>query len=136
MGQVLAAYPFENPIVKMTLTGDQVLRVLEHGATFDYGIAQVSGIHMTVDRSRPKGDRVRDVAINGSPLMKDRRYTVATSDYLANGGDAFAVFAEADDIRSANAFCTEAIIGWIRRQQRIGAEPTDRIRVLQPVSGR
>ena len=131
VGQVLAAYPFENPIVKMTLSGEQILRLLKHGATFDYGIAQVSGIQMQLDTSRDKGTRVLSVRVNSKPLDPNRAYTVATSDYMARGGDAYTVFAEAEDSEPAGAFCTEAIMDFIRKQGTITPEKVDRIVILK-----
>ncbi len=136
VGDVLAAYPFENPIVKMTLTGAQVLRLLEHGATFDYGMAQVSGLTVEFDPERPRGDRILSVQVNGKPLDMEKTYSVATSDYLAEGGDAYTVFKEATDIQPAGAFCTEAMIDYIRRKGTITAETADRIRKPETVDAR
>lgn len=131
-GQILAAYPFENPIVRMTLSGEQVFRLLEHGATFDYGIVQVSGIRIKMDTARPKGDRILWVTINGNKLDRKRAYSVATSDYMARGGDAYTVFAEAEDSQPVGAFCTEAIMNFIRTKGIIRPESVDRILVLNP----
>ncbi len=136
VGDVLAAYPFENPIVKMTLSGEQILRLLEHGATFDYGMAQVSGLTVEFDPERPRGDRILSVQVNGKPLQMNQTYSVATSDYLAEGGDAYTVFKEATDIQPVGAFCTEAIIDYIRRKGTITANTDDRIRKPEPVRTR
>ncbi len=52
---------------------------------------QVSGIRFTFDASRPAGSRVIDVTVNGLPLDDKKKYTLATANFLADGGDGYAV---------------------------------------------
>ncbi len=130
VGQVLAVYPFENPVVRMRLSGSQVKTLLEHGATFAYGIAQVSGLTLTLDRSRPEGERVIAVRVGDRPLDPAATYTVATSDYLANGGDGYLIFKQGLDVRSVGISCTKAIIELIRRRRTLGPVTKPRIIVV------
>jgi 2',3'-cyclic-nucleotide 2'-phosphodiesterase (5'-nucleotidase family) len=41
------------------------------------------------------GERVKSVSVNGKPLDSMATYTVATNDFMAKGGDGYAVFTEA-----------------------------------------
>ncbi|MBI5440251.1 MAG: 5'-nucleotidase C-terminal domain-containing protein [Deltaproteobacteria bacterium] len=93
------ALPFENYVVTLELTGSEVKKALEHGVS---GVAegegrfpQVSGLRFTWSPSAPKGKRVRQVYVGESRLEPERRYRVATNDFLAAGGDGYRVFAEA-----------------------------------------
>jgi len=42
--------------------------------------------------AKPKGARVLAVTVGGKPLDNARTYKVATNDYIARGGDGYAVF--------------------------------------------
>jgi len=99
VGDIYGALPFDNYIVAIKLTGQQILDALEHGVSgieeVRGGFPQVSGIVFTYDRSNPKGSRVKEVFVNGIPLAIDKEYTVATNDFLAAGGDGYKAFGDA-----------------------------------------
>ena len=90
--------PFSDKIVKVILTGVRLRLALEHGFARSPepsgGYLQVSGASLTVDPSRPAGNRIVEVMINGEPLASNQRYSVAISDYLYDGGDGFTMFRE------------------------------------------
>lgn len=107
---VYAVSPFNNYIVAIRLTGQQIKDALEHGVSAiadDAGrFPQVSGIRFTHSRSAPVGQKVRDVTVNNGPLVMDKEYIVATDDFLAAGGDGYKSFGEA--VRASKDF---AIVG-------------------------
>ena len=107
---VYAVSPFNNYIVGIRLTGQQIKDALEHGVSAiadDAGrFPQVSGIRFTYSPSAPVGQKVREVYINNSPLFMDKEYIVATDDFLAAGGDGYKAFGEA--VRASKDF---AIVG-------------------------
>jgi 5'-nucleotidase len=101
-GELFAVQPFDNQVVKMNLTGDQIYRLLEQqwqpqaDGTIRERILQVSGLNVTYDESRPVGDRVVSVTLSdGTPLDRNATYTVAANSFIATGGDGFTVFEEA-----------------------------------------
>ena len=104
-GDVYAALPADNYIVAVRLTGKQIRVTLEHGVSAideDEGrFPQVSGLAFAYDRFAPKGSRVKEVFIGGSPLAADREYSIATNDFLAAGGDGYKAFGEA--VKSSGA---------------------------------
>lgn len=94
---ILIAFPFGNPIVKIQVTGKQILQALENGVSrLEEGEAgrfpQVSGIRFVYDGRKPVGSRVVKVAINGKPLDERKNYTLASSTYLIGGGDDYDMF--------------------------------------------
>jgi len=127
-------YPFENPVVRLSVTGKEVLQMLEHGASLEYGMAQIAGLSCTVDLSHPAGNRVTAAFIAGKPVKSDQVYTLATSDYLANGGDGFTMLRKGRNVKSAGVFCTEAIIQFIREHRHIRYKELNRVRVLKAPS--
>lgn len=101
---VLSMLPFNNPIVKIELSGKTLRAVLEHGVARS-GVGedgepgrfpQVSGLSFTFDVSKPAGGRVSQILVGGAPLDDSKYYTVATSDFLVSrGGDGYTMFKEA-----------------------------------------
>ena len=91
--------PFGNRTVKLQVTGAQLLEALEHGVSaVEEGAGRfpsTSGIAMTWTRNAMPGERVKSVSVNGKPLDPMATYTVATNDFMAKGGDGYAVFTEA-----------------------------------------
>ncbi len=98
---LLAIIPFKNKVVKLELTGAALRSMLEHGVarsaedTQPGRFPQVSGIRFTFDAGRPAGSRVIDVMVNGVPLDDKRKYTLATADFLADGGDGYEILKSA-----------------------------------------
>ena len=93
---VLTELPFGDRTVLLELSGAQLREALENGVSRAENpsgrFLQVSGISFTYDLHLPPGDRVKNVDVGGQPLEDDRTYRVATNDFLANGGDGYAVF--------------------------------------------
>ncbi len=96
---IYAALPFDNYVVAIRLTGQQLLEALEHGVSGLEEKAgrfpQVSGLAFTFSRTAPAGSRLREVTVNGQPLEPGKVYVVATNDFLAAGGDGYRSFGEA-----------------------------------------
>jgi 2',3'-cyclic-nucleotide 2'-phosphodiesterase (5'-nucleotidase family) len=93
---VLAELPFGNRLVTLEMTGRDLRLALENGLSqLPQAVGrfpQVSGIRLTADVSRPEGDRIVSIEIGGAPLDPDKRYKVATNDFLARGSDGFVSF--------------------------------------------
>jgi 5'-nucleotidase / UDP-sugar diphosphatase len=99
VSDVYATIPFDNYIVAIKLTGQQIRDTLEHGVSAieekEGRFPQISGLMFAYDRFGPKGSRVKEVFIDGKLLVADREYTVATNDFLAAGGDGYKTFGDA-----------------------------------------
>jgi 2',3'-cyclic-nucleotide 2'-phosphodiesterase (5'-nucleotidase family) len=96
---VLTELPFSNRTVKLQVTGATILSALENGfSEIEDGAGrfpQVSGLKVEYDPKKPKGSRVVSVEANGKPLDVSAKYTIATNDFMANGGDGYVMFREA-----------------------------------------
>lgn len=94
--------PFGNRTVKLEMSGAQLLKALEHGVSAveeGHGrFPHVSGIVMTWSRSAPPGQRVKSVTVDGKPLDPAATYTVATNDFIADGGDGYTILTEAKSL--------------------------------------
>ncbi len=95
---VLSILPFENPIVKVEVTGAVLRAALEHGvATIaeeqEAGrFPQVSGLRFAYDARRPAGSRLTAVSVGGQPLDDSKTYTLAINSFVLGGGDGYAMF--------------------------------------------
>jgi len=103
---VYGLVPFSNAVVKVELTGTALRQMLEHGlAQADNqggGFLQVSGVQLTYDARRPAGGRIVDVRVGDKPLDPNARYSVATIDFIANGGDGQTAFRGARRLVTSN----------------------------------
>jgi 5'-nucleotidase len=98
---VLSILPFENPIVKIEITGATLRAALEHGVSRvreekEAGLfPQVSGLRFTYDGRLAPGARVTSVTVNGAPLDNAKTYTLAVNTYVLGGGDGYTMFKDA-----------------------------------------
>jgi 5'-nucleotidase len=133
-GEIYTAQPFGNMLVAMTLTGAQVLRVLERqwrGPSERVRVLQVAGITYAWDGSRRPGARVvRDsVRIAGEALDPSASYRIAVNNYLADGGDGFVTFREGTD-RVGGPADVDALDQYMAGRTLVAAPPEGRIRRL------
>ncbi len=93
---LIEMHPFDNVVCVLSLTGRVILDALNHGVGSlpapDGRFPQVSGLTMTVEQSAPRGNRVRDVKVNGQPLDPNKVYTVAMPDFVLKEGDGYTMF--------------------------------------------
>jgi 5'-nucleotidase/UDP-sugar diphosphatase len=118
VSDVYAVAPFDNYIVAIKLTGQQIRDTLEHGVSaIEEGegrFPQISGLVFTYDRFGRKGSRVKEVLIGGNLLVAEREYTVATNDFLAAGGDGYKAFGDA--VKSSKDY---AVIGGVMKGDKL-----------------
>ena len=105
---VLSMLPFNNPIVKVEVTGKTLMDILEHSVARSREdnepgrFPQVSGLRFTFDADKLPGQRIVKASVNGKPVTAEARYTIATSDFLVSrGGDGYTMFKEGKVLLSA-----------------------------------
>ncbi|KAJ1817479.1 hypothetical protein LPJ56_004056 [Coemansia sp. RSA 2599] len=87
--EIMNIFPFEDPVVVVRLTGDQIRRALENGVSKwpaqEGRFPQVSGIRFEFDPEREPGSRVTSIAITASAkaAARNQRGALASSDSLA-----------------------------------------------------
>jgi 5'-nucleotidase len=92
---VFTVQPFSNTLVRMTLTGQQIVTVLEQQFTQSPNrVLQISGLAYTWDSTRPPGDRIdpADIRVGGQPLVLTQSYDIVANNFVAAGGDNFTGF--------------------------------------------
>ncbi|MFP9098035.1 5'-nucleotidase C-terminal domain-containing protein [Flavobacterium sp. RHBU_24] len=81
--------PFENAVVVIALKGEQLGEIARYLAK-EHKPHPLSGMKVVFD----KDGNVKELTVQGKPVQQNKIYNVATSDYLANGGDNMAFFAK------------------------------------------
>lgn len=99
-GQIYAVQPFNNELVTKTLTGAQLKAVLEQNFSGGDPISVLTpsrGFSYSFDLSRPEGDRIVKLTLDGVAIRPEATYRVTTNSFLAGGGDSYSVFAQGTD---------------------------------------
>jgi len=82
--------PFENELVMVLLSGEQVISLADYIATRKgEGVAGITFGMMA--------DKAIDIKIQGMKVDKNKQYWLATNDYIANGGDGMRVLTWASE---------------------------------------
>lgn len=99
-----AVLPFVNNLYSVSLPGAALREVLEQqwqtnadGSVPSRPYLQLGlsdNVTYTFDATRPAGQRITHVSIDGEPLDPERTYKVATFSFLAAGGDNFRAFTQ------------------------------------------
>jgi len=111
-GDVFELMPFENTLVILSMNGGDVKKLVNFIAT--KGGAPVSGIQLRIQDSV-----ATNVFINNVALDTTKIYRVLTSDYLANGGDAFP-FVTDKNWDAVNLKVRDALIEYLISQTKAG----------------
>lgn len=133
---VLSILPFGNNLAKIEVTGETLLKALEHGVSRSGPGAepgrfpQVSGMRYAFDASRPPLSRVSDVSVGGRPLDPKRTYTLVTTEYVAGGGDQYEMFKSARNVTGAKMSDSEVLRKAIADVKSISPRTDGRIRRL------
>ncbi len=117
-GEVFEAQPFDNTLVVVELTGDEVIQVLNEGIQGDHGVIQVSGLNFAFDYGTVAefdsvilGD-VIDLA-TGLPLDPGTTYYVAVNDFMAAGGDGYATLGANPQVNSY-VLVRDLVVDWVK----------------------
>ena len=102
---LFSVQPFYNNLVTMTLSGEQLVQLLEQQWRNQPAarLMQVSrGFSYTWDAARPVGQRVvvESVRLNGQAISADSQLRVTVNAFMASGGDNFNVLRSGSDQRT------------------------------------
>lgn len=135
-GDIVNILPFNNTGVVLRLSGADLRAAIENGVS-DVPTAgrfpQVSGMTFAFDPAAPAGSRVVEITVGGAPLDPARLYTVATNNFMADGGDGYEVFKPAERLVTAQAgpLLTDVLAAAVQRDGIISPRTDGRIRVVR-----
>jgi 5'-nucleotidase len=79
------------------------------------------------DTRLPAGERVTNLALNGTPIDPAAQFQVTTNDFLANGGDGFTRLTAGTGRVTAPGFDVDALVAYLSGPQPVGPGPANRI---------
>ncbi len=127
-GDLFRVQPFGNRLMQITLTGQQVVDLLnQQWAVEDHPrILHVSGVSYRWDPHRAPNDRILEVIRDGKPIERDKKYSVALNEYLAQGGDAFVLLQNVPR-RPTGLLDIDALERYVKKHSPIRAKGEKRI---------
>ena len=138
-GQIFELQPFGNGLVVVELTGEQLKRLLEQQFTDDsYApgarsrlLVPSANFTFDYDLSKPKGQRVVAMRIDGKPVNPAASYRITVNNFLASGGDGYSVLTEGRVIADGG-LDLDALEAWLAKGQPV--PKLGRTRNLAPLS--
>jgi 2',3'-cyclic-nucleotide 2'-phosphodiesterase (5'-nucleotidase family) len=117
--QLHELFPFDDPVVVLQARGDQLPAILEQGAQTQARLS-LSGMQVTLTRSGAL------IAVEGRPLQPDRLYTVATTGFLASGGDNMSTLAGLQ-VTQRLGFTREVVQQYLEQNPQVSPPASGRI---------
>ena len=124
--------PFVNNLWTTTLTGAQVKTMLEEQWQRDAAgnvpsrpylqLGLSKNVTYTYDSTRPEGDRITSVTVNGQPLDPAKGYRIGTFSFLTTGGDNFRVVAQGTDARDSGLIDRDGWIAYLQAHNPISPD--------------
>lgn len=123
--------PFGNKTVLLEVSGRVVRAALEHGLTGDGRFPQVSGLVLEGDMTKPEGRRLVSVSVGGTELEEARLYKLSTTDYMARGGDGYAMLKEARMLIDglAGQYVAGQVLAYVTHAKTVSPRVEGRIRL-------
>ncbi|HEX8070186.1 MAG TPA: bifunctional UDP-sugar hydrolase/5'-nucleotidase [Pyrinomonadaceae bacterium] len=146
---IAALYEYENTLVVLEVTGQQLKDALEHSAKYfkpyepgksaaelvdekipGYNFDIAEGVSYDLDISKPVGQRVQNLRFRGQPLGMTQKLKLATNNYRVNGGGGYTMYRGARELYRSSEEIRELIISWVEQHRQIPTAPTDNWRLL------
>jgi 5'-nucleotidase len=134
-GAAFSVQPFNNYVVSMDMTGQQIFDLLEQqfsgGNAAAPKLLQVSdGFTYSYSASAPAGSKVdrSSVKLNGTPIVAGTTYRVVANSFLSDGGDNFAAFAAGTN-KLIGGLDIDALATYLTAHSPYAPVTTDRITI-------
>ncbi len=131
-GDAFTVQPFYNNLVTLSLSGAQIRQALEQQwlGQPKFRPLQISqGFAYGWDASRPVGDRIVSMTLDGDPMPAQAVYRVTVTAFLAAGGDGFPAFTDGRE-RSTGMQDIEALEQYLQSQPLTRPSALDRVKRL------
>jgi 2',3'-cyclic-nucleotide 2'-phosphodiesterase / 3'-nucleotidase len=146
---IAGLYVYENTLVVLEVTGQQLKDALEHSAKFfrpyeqgkspaelvdekipAYNFDLAEGVEYELDIRRPIGDRIQNLRFHGQPLAPTQKLKLATNNYRVNGGGGYNMYKSAPVVYRSSEEIRELIIDWVERNKKIPTTATNNWKLL------
>ncbi|MRH87561.1 bifunctional metallophosphatase/5'-nucleotidase [Nocardia sp. SYP-A9097] len=119
--------PFGNQVVTVSLTGQQIIELLEQqwDNVSKTAVLSIAGITYAYSEAAPKGHKILadTVRIGGQPLNPVASYRVSTNNFLSSGGDGFSVFTRSTGL-AVGPMDLDALESYLRAHGAVSPPPS------------
>lgn len=146
---IAGLYVYENTLVVIEVTGQQVKDALEHSAKYfrpyepgktpaelvdekipAYNFDIAEGVNYTLNLTKPFGQRIENLEFKGKPLAPSQKLKLATNNYRVNGGGGYTMYQGASVVHRSSEEIRELIIDWVERTKRVPTTPTNNWKIV------
>ena len=107
VGDMYEILPFDNTLVTVKVTGEELVKIIEHGINTDgFGWGQFAGIKVWYDVETGKVSSIR--LNDGSKIDPKAEYSVVINDFMLTGGDGYD-FSEATNAKDTFVVMRDAM---------------------------
>ena len=147
--EMAGLYVYENTLVVLEVTGQQVKDALEHSAKYfrpyeegktlaeliddkipAYNFDIAEGVTYEINIRKPFGQRIEKLMFQGKPLLPNQKIRLATNNYRVNGGGGYTMYKNAPVVYRSGEEIRELIIDWVERNKTIPTEPTNNWKIV------
>ena len=136
--QIAALYPYGNELVAIEGTGTMVKDALENAARFfsgngvpGFNYDMAAGVEYEIDRSRPEGERIRNLRWRGKTLAPDQNLRIAINSYRAGASGGYIMFRGAKVLWRSREGIRELVIRYYTERKAIPAETIGNWKIVQ-----
>ncbi len=146
---IAGLYVYENTLVVLEVTGEQLKSALEHSAKYfrafepgkaaadlvdekipAYNFDIAEGVTYDLDISKPVGERIQNLRFRGQPVSPAQKFRLATNNYRVNGGGGYLMYKNAPVVYRSSEEIRDLIIDWVERNKTIPTQPTNNWRIV------
>ena len=113
--------PFENSIVVLELSGFSIIKMIDYLRKVKLQ-HPISGLQITLNNDYS----VNEVKINGVSIENEKKYYVATTDYLLEGGDKMYFLAETTKTTDINYKMRDILIDYFKKYDTLKLKTDNR----------
>lgn len=121
VGTVYELMPFENKMIILTVTGQELQSILND-------LAEIGGEPISGARFKIVNNVAKDIIVTGQPIDFNKTYTIATSDYLSNGGGSIKSLWTITNTKETNFLIRDIIVEYIKNRRVLDAKLDGRVR--------
>jgi 2',3'-cyclic-nucleotide 2'-phosphodiesterase (5'-nucleotidase family) len=146
---IAGLYVYENTLVVLEVTGQQLKDALEHSAKYfrpyepgkspaelvdekipAYNFDIAEGVTYVLNIAKPIGQRIENLQFQGKPLSPTQKLRLATNNYRLNGGGGYTMYKGAPVVYRSSEEIRELIIDWVEHHKTIPTESTNNWKIV------
>jgi 2',3'-cyclic-nucleotide 2'-phosphodiesterase/3'-nucleotidase len=146
---IAGLYVYENTLVVLEVTGQQLKDALEHSAKYfkeyvpgkpasdlvddkipAYNFDIAEGVTYDLDISKRIGQRIQNLRFHGQPLSPTKKLRLATNNYRVNGGGGYDMYKNAPVVYRGSEEIRELIIDWLEKNKTVPTTPNNNWRII------